>query len=96
MHPILLPLLLLATLTTVYALLLATPLGRAWTQHLTWTTVVAGVALVLAALALYDWCAAALALLFFAVGGTPIVVGELIEDFRVKRAIERRSLGPKP
>lgn len=93
MPPITLPLALLFTLTTLYAVLLATPLGRAWSRHLTWTTVVFGVALVLGALALYDWRAAALCLLFFAVGGLPIVVGELIEDFRAKRAIERRAVG---
>ena len=51
-----------------------------------------GVALVLVFLAAYDRGAALLALLFFAVGGTPIIVGELIADFRAKRALMDRAV----
>ena len=91
MPPILTPLALLFAATTIYAVILRTPLGREWTIHLTWTTVVLGVALVLVFLAAYDRGAALLALLFFAVGGTPIIVGELIADFRAKRALMDRA-----
>ena len=77
MHPILLPLILLAALSTLYAVLLSSQLGREWATSKTWTTVVLGVALVLGGLALYDWWAALEALLFFGVGGLPMIIGAL-------------------
>lgn len=89
MPPILLALAGLLLTTTIYALLLSTPLGLRWTLAQTWTTVVLGTVIVLAWLAWFDWRAAALALLFFAVGGTPIVIRSLVLDFRESERIRR-------
>lgn len=94
MPPILLALAGLLLTTTVYAVLLSTPLGRRWTVAQTWTTVVLGTAIVLAWLAWFDWRAALLALAFFAVGGLPIVIRSLILDFRERESVQRRIRGP--
>ena len=60
-----------------YALLLLTDTGRGWTLRHTWATVVAGVCIVLAWLALMDVHAAVLALTFFVAGGFPMFVRSL-------------------
>lgn len=93
MYLILWPLAGLFASTTLYALLLSTSLGRRWTVLQTWTTVAAGTLLILAWLAMVDWQAAVLALLFFAVGGLPIVVRSLVLDFRERERSIRRGSG---
>lgn len=93
MHPILLALAGLTLTTTLYAVLLSTPLGLRWTIAQTWSTVVLGTALVLGWLAWFDWSAALLALLFFAVGGLPIVIRSLVIDFRERERIRRMGSG---
>lgn len=91
MHVILMALSGLLVSTTLYATLLSTSLGRRWTVLQTWTTVAAGTLIVLAWLAVVDWRSAALGLLFFTVGGLPIVIRSLILDFRQ----HDRLLAPK-
>jgi len=56
-----------------YAVLLSTKRGRVFTVDHTWVTVVAGVLVVLAWLALIDYSAAVLALAFFVAGGAPMI-----------------------
>lgn len=92
MHPIVSPLILLTALSTLYAVLLSTRLGREWATSKTWTTVVLGVLLVLGALAMYAPGAALLALLFFAVGGVPMIVRALILEFHSERRIAERHI----
>lgn len=95
MHPIYPPLLILAALSTLYAVLLSTTLGREWATSKTWTTVVLGVVLVLGTLALYAPGSALLALLFFAVGGLPMIVRALVLEFHSERRIAQRHMGDK-
>ena len=93
MHPILFALSGLLMTTNLYAALLSTPLGLRWTMAQTWTTVALGTALVLGWLAWFDWRTASLALLFFAVGGLPIVMRSLVIDFRERERIRRMGPG---
>ncbi len=93
MHSILFPLGLLFVVCSLYAVALSTKLGQRWTHSKTWTTVVLGCALVLGALALYDTAAALTASIFFAVGGAPILVRELILEFRREQSIVNRHIG---
>lgn len=93
MHPIWLTLGGLAVTSTIYAALLSTSLGRRWTTAQTWVSVVVGTLLVLAWLAVLDWRTALLALLFFVVGGAPIVIRSLILDFREREAVQKSAGG---
>lgn len=93
MTPILPHLVFLLLLTSLYAMALSTPVGREFTRSKTWVTVVVGVALVLGAFALFWFEAALYAFIFFAVGGAPILVKEIIDEFRRERAAMRRSMG---
>ncbi|MGL4649357.1 MAG: hypothetical protein ACRC1H_08100 [Caldilineaceae bacterium] len=92
MTTILLPLALLFVASALYAFLLGTRLGREFSAAATWVTVVAGTSLVLGAYALWDPWAALWALLFFVVGGVPIVIGEIIKDFQAKRRLAQRAM----
>lgn len=93
MHSFLLPLCGLAITTTIYAALLSTSLGRRWATAQTWVSVVVGTALVLAWLAVLDWRTALLALLFFVVGGAPIVIRSLIFEFRERESVQKSAGG---
>ena len=92
MTAILLPLALLFVASALYAFLLATKLGREFSAAATWVTVVVGNSLVLGAYALWDGWAALWALLFFMVGGIPIVLGEIVKDFQAKRRLAQRAM----
>ena len=92
MTPILLSLLLLFLASSLYAMVLSTPTGRAFTRSKTWVTVVVGCALILGAFALYWPEAGLMALVFFAAGGLPIVVKELVDEFRREMALMNRHM----
>lgn len=92
MHPITFPLALLFVVCSAYAVALSTEIGQRWTRSKTWTTVVLGVAFVLGAIALYDQATALTALVFFAVGGAPILVRELVMEFKREERIVNRHI----
>jgi hypothetical protein len=82
----------LAFSSTLYAILLSTPFGRRWTASKTWTTVVLGTLLVLAWLAVANLSAALWALLFFGVGGVPIIIRELVLEFQREERIRNQAM----
>ncbi len=93
MHPIWIALGGLAATSTVYAALLSTSLGRRWATAQTWVTVIIGTLLVLAWLAVFDWQTALLTLLFFVVGGAPIVIRSLVFEFRERESVQKLAGG---
>lgn len=84
----------LAASATAYALLLNTRTGRRWADEHTWSTVVAGVSLTTAWLAVEDRKAASLNFVYFFVSGIPIIIRSLwlqLEryDAAMRRVTER-------
>ena len=77
------------------AMLAATDFGSWLRQELTWVTVVLGVGMTLGCIALVDRDAAAMAALFFAVAGTPIVGESLYRMWRTHRETQHKQLEPK-
>lgn len=77
------------------AMLAATDFGSWLRQELTWVTVVLGVGMTLGCIALVDRDAAAVAALFFAVAGTPIVGESLYRMWRTHRETQHKQLEPK-
>lgn len=85
-NPLPAALLILFLATSFYAFVLnATRLGREFTADQTWVTVVVGTLIVLLCMALVDLYLSMLALLFFFVGGLPMVTAAIIKDFQTKR-----------
>ena len=79
-------------LSSLYAAFLAmTDFGLWLRQELTWLTVVIGVALTLACIALIDLRAAGVAALFFGATGLPIVFESLFRMWRMHRAVQRKQ-----
>lgn len=90
---LILTLLLAFLLASLYALFLAlADMGLWLRQEQTWLTVILGVGLTLGCLAVVDFAAAALAALFFAVTGLPIVVESLWRTYRQHRAQQQTLL----
>jgi hypothetical protein len=72
--------------TSFYAFALnGTRLGREFTADQTWVTVVVGTLIVLLTLATVNLQTAMMALLFFFVGGLPMVTAAIIKEFLTKR-----------
>ena len=82
-----------ALAASLYAALLSTEWGVRITLAKTHYTVVLGVLLTLGCLAIFDWQAAAWALLFFVVTGIPMVVRSEWFDLRERFGISRRARG---
>lgn len=63
--------------STAYAFLLSTKTGRKWADNQTWATVVGGVSLVMAFVALEDRKTAQTNFIYFLVAGVPIIFRSL-------------------
>lgn len=80
-------------LSGLYAAFLAmTDFGLWLRQELTWVTVVLGVGMTLACIALVDLQAAGTAALFFAASGVPIVGESLYRMWRTHREAQHKQL----
>jgi hypothetical protein len=85
-NPLPLSLLILFLATSFYAFALTgTRVGREFTADFTWVTVIVGSMIVLLCMALVDLHLAMLALLFFFVGGLPMVTASILKDFQTRR-----------
>lgn len=83
-------------LSLLYAAMLAgTDFGLWLRQELTWVTVVFGVGMTLGCIALVDLRAAAMAALFFAASGVPIVGESLYRMWRTHREAQHKQMEPK-
>lgn len=78
---------------TLYAAALSTRTGAQWAIQKTHYTVIVGVAIVLAWIAVVSIEAALIALVFFVLGGIPIVIRSELLDMKQRESITRKAMG---